>query len=374
MSSLRFMMDRDLWILTIGVGICCLCLFVFQSPWALLLGLILGLFLVIKSSDWLEESANRFIGEGIIGALLAGYLVLAFGTSAGELVVSITGTIFHTTDLIVSNVTGSNLANLAVLGVCVIVYPIAAGRQLGPQALALALTAVALFVLSIDGVINWTDGAFLLLLGIASLMLVFFLPRSSYLEKKKLSSRPQELPKDYSYSTKWTLFIKGAIFIAVGAAFVVACSEKLALAWGVPEDVIGGTFVAIGTSLPELVVSLKLSLQAAGFVRLADIPQEENLEDSRRQAAQECREMVMGNLIGSNILNICFVLGLPALWYNFVISDLATGYHVPTMLGFSLAAAFTLFFFKSLNRTLGIILVAAWFVAMIKIFVLIPIQ
>ncbi len=229
--------------------------------------------------------------------LVVGMTVVAFGTSAPELVVNVVGSVSGETALAFGNIMGSNLANLAlVLGVAAIITPIALRGQIIRRELPLLLLASAvLFVLTLDHplrrlapVLDRSDAIVMLLLfGIFIYITVLDflrqlqdplittlddLPIASHLEKK----------------ANWVLVILGVSGLALGAKLTIDSGSELAAAMGVSPVIVGMLVVAIGTSLPELVTSIFAALKGDA-------------------------DLCVGNVIGSNIFNLMFVLPISAL-------------------------------------------------------------
>ncbi len=229
--------------------------------------------------------------------LVVGMTVVAFGTSAPELVVNVVGSVSGETALAFGNIMGSNLANLAlVLGVAAIITPIALRGQIIRRELPLLLLASAvLFVLTLDHplrrlapVLDRSDAIVMLLLfGIFIYITVLDflrqlqdplittlddLPIASHLEKK----------------ANWILVILGIAGLALGAKLTIDSGSELAAAMGVSPVIVGMLVVAIGTSLPELVTSIFAALKGDA-------------------------DLCVGNVIGSNIFNLMFVLPISAL-------------------------------------------------------------
>ncbi len=229
--------------------------------------------------------------------LVVGMTVVAFGTSAPELVVNVVGSVSGETALAFGNIMGSNLANLAlVLGVAAVITPIALRGQIIRRELPLLLLASAvLFVLTLDHplrrlapVLDRSDAIVMLLLfGIFIYITVLDflrqlqdplittlddLPIASHLEKK----------------ANWILVILGIAGLALGAKLTIDSGSELAAAMGVSPVIVGMLVVAIGTSLPELVTSIFAALKGDA-------------------------DLCVGNVIGSNIFNLMFVLPISAL-------------------------------------------------------------
>lgn len=249
--------------------------------------LIIGFLFLIKGADWLVQGASSIAKRFGVSSLLIGLTIVAVGTSAPEVAVSVTGALKGANGLTVGNVLGSNLFNLAmVAGLLAILKPLAFDRDLVRMGLPFGFGSIALMViLSLDGVFSRLDGC-LLLVGLIAYLLCLILPQ---LKKQGDSDESTEEVSEEVQVLGWglsiLLVIVGLAGVLIGGDWVVEQATVIAKGWGWSDQLIGLTIVAIGTSLPELVTSL-MALKK-GEVGLA-----------------------LGNVFGSNILNILFVLGL----------------------------------------------------------------
>ena len=242
--------------------------------------LLVGFLFLIKGSDFFVDGASSIASILRVPTIIVGLTIVAFGTSAPEAAVSITSSLTGSNAMAVSNVIGSNLFNmLVVIGVAALLSNLLMEKKVLQKDLPFLVGITILFVvfIFIGGDITNIEGIILLAILIAYL---FFLIRdarkssdSNVVEKPKLS-----LPKSIIF------MIVGLAGIVLGGDLVVDSASAIALALGMSETLVGLTIVAIGTSLPELVTSITA------------LKKGEN-------------QMVIGNVIGSNIFNILFVLG-----------------------------------------------------------------
>ena len=242
--------------------------------------LLVGFLFLIKGSDFFVEGSSSIASILKIPTIIVGLTIVAFGTSAPEAAVSITSSLTGNNALAVSNVIGSNLFNiLLIIGLCALLKELNIGEKLlkvDLPFLILITIAVSVFI-----VIGWNvsriEGVILLALLIVYIIYLVKSARkgsdANHVEKAKLSS-----VKSVIY------IIIGFIGIVLGGNFVVDSASYIAMEFGMSETLVGLTIVAIGTSLPELVTSLTA------------LKKDEN-------------EIVIGNVVGSNIFNILFVLG-----------------------------------------------------------------
>jgi len=266
--------------------------------WVNTLILICGLLLLIKGADWLVNGASALAKKHNVSDLVIGLTIVAFGTSAPELVVNVFAAAKGHHEIVFSNVIGSNIINLfLILGIAGLITPIVVQSDTVWKEIPISLGAVIiLFVLANDfwfldnSSLARYDG--LLLLGFFVLFLFYAF------KKLKTDKLVIEMPvKKYSGFKIWTLIIGGLTGLTVGGRFLVDNAVEIAAGLGVSEKIIGMTVVAIGTSLPELATSI-----IAAFKKNSDI--------------------AIGNIIGSNIFNILLVLGLSSLIKPVVYNDM----------------------------------------------------
>lgn len=243
--------------------------------------LILGFVFLIKGSDYFVEGSSSVASILKIPTIIVGLTVVAFGTSAPEAAVSITSSLTGNNAIAVSNVIGSNLFNiLFIIGLCALLNELKIGKDVIKSDLPflVAITIITSLFILINWNISRIEGMILLIIIFAYISyLVISALRSGgakVIEKPKLT-----LSKSIIY------IIIGIIGIILGADLVVNNASSIAIAVGMSETLVGLTIVAVGTSLPELVTSLTA------------LEKDEN-------------QLVIGNVIGSNIFNLLFILGL----------------------------------------------------------------
>jgi cation:H+ antiporter len=253
--------------------------------------IILGLLLVTFGSNWLVDGASALAKKLKVSDLVVGLTIVSFGTSAPELIVNIFASANGSTELAIGNVVGSNIFNLLfILGVSAIVYPITVHnytvfREIPFSLLAAAVIAIAANDIFIDGnasgIISRSDGLILLCFFSIFMYYVFIISRSSDVHVPE-GLQTMSTFKSLLYITAG---LSGLVF---GGKLMVDSAVILARNMGVSESVIGLTVLAIGTSIPELATSV-----AAAFKKNSDI--------------------AIGNVVGSNIFNIFFILGTSAV-------------------------------------------------------------
>ena len=272
-----------------------------------------GLILLIWGADRFVHGAAAMARNLGVAPLMIGLTIVAFATSAPEILVSVVAALRGETDLAVGNAIGSNIANIGlVLGVTALIRPIelksATLRREMPALLAVSLLTVALFL---DSQLNRVDG-FVLITGlvIVIIWLVRLGLRSSSTDPLQ-ADFDAEIPKDMKTSVAviWLLVGLGALLL--GAELLVDGAIEIARAVGVSEVVIGITLVALATSLPELAVSAVSAIR--GEYGLA-----------------------IGNIVGSNIFNLLAVIGVAAAIQPAVLPPSVLSLHIFVMVAFTL--------------------------------------
>ena len=246
--------------------------------------LIVGFILLIKGSDFFVDGSSNIASILKIPTLIVGLTIVAFGTSAPEAAVSITSSLSGNNALAVSNVIGSNLFNMMlIIGLCALLRELKIGRDVLNKNLPflVVITAILSGFIIIGWSISRVEGIilFLLIIGYVSYLV--------YSAKNTKEAQIVEKPK-MGLLRSIIYIIGGMAGIIIGADFVVDSASYIAIAFGMSETLVGLTIVAIGTSLPELVTSLTA------------LKKEEN-------------QLIIGNVIGSNIFNILFVLGASSI-------------------------------------------------------------
>jgi cation:H+ antiporter len=274
---------------------------------------LIGLGILYWGAEWLIKGASRVALQYGIRPLVVGLTIVALGTSLPEFFVNFFAAISGEHHLALGNIIGSNICNIAlILGACSIVFPIAVQPPMLRKEYPLMMGAMILFYLvATDGVISQWDGG-LLVIGLIGVMAFLFIDAQRHDRAPMLEDIPDE-ELDPALSRPWakTLHIVGGmIFLATGAHLMVRGAVNIADYMGIDHVVIGLTIVAIGTSLPELAASM-----VGAFKSESDLS--------------------VGNVLGSNILNVLFVVGLVALASPMDVEPKSLTVHFPVMLGFS---------------------------------------
>lgn len=265
-----------------------------MPEWIFSLALVLIGFLgLVGGGEYLVRSASALASIMRISPVVIGLTVVAFGTSAPELAVTLQSAWSGAADLALGNVVGSNIANvLIVLGIAALIAPLSVHARIVRIDVPLVIAAsIALWLVSLDGQIGRIDA--LVFVG-ALLGYLVWSVRQGKTEAREIQdgltevSDPPAKP-GWGYVLKQVLMLlAGLLLLAVGARMLVMGVVDIALVFGISELVIGLTVVAIGTSLPEVVTSVIASLHGEG-------------------------DIAVGNVVGSNLFNILSVLGFGAL-------------------------------------------------------------
>lgn len=251
-----------------------------------------GFVLLIKGADVFVEAASSLARRLRVSDLAIGLTVVAFGTSLPELAVNVTASIQGNTGITIGNILGSNIANiLLILGVSGVIYPLVVTR--GTVWREIPLSLLAAIVVGIAANDHLLDGAAVSVLsrGEALILLCFFIIFLYYSASiaRNFEGVESAAPKVLlSLPRIGVMMAIGFVALILGSQWVVDGAVKLATALGISESVIGLTVVAVGTSLPELATSA-----AAAYRKNPDI--------------------AIGNVVGSNIFNIFFILGISGL-------------------------------------------------------------
>jgi cation:H+ antiporter len=243
--------------------------------------LALGLFLLFIGGDWLVSGSVAVAKRMKVSPLLIGLTLVGFGTSTPELTTSLLATYRGSNGIAVGNVVGSNIANiLLILGVTALVLPVKVkGKSIRRDSAFLIFSCLILLASLIFGTIGRIMG----LIMVASL--IFYIVYCYRTEREEVADENEKLPPLWR---SITLTIIGIGLTMLGAKFLVDNSVILARNWGISESVIGLTIVAVGTSLPELAASVM-------------------------SAIRKHSDVALGNVIGSNIYNALFILGVTSL-------------------------------------------------------------
>lgn len=252
--------------------------------------LIVGFVLLIKGASWLVSGASSAASNFKVSKQLIGLTIVAFGTGAPEFAVSISSLISGNTDMLIGNVMGSNILNILLLvGVAAIINPIKINKNtISKELPLLLLISTGLIFLFLDislagdtvNAISRSDALVCVLFFAIFLYYIIAMTKKNRKDKKVIEKPQYKLGKSFLF------VILGLAGVVIGSQLVVNSASTIAEAIGISDRIIALTVVAFGTSLPELVTTITAAKRG------------EN-------------ELLIGNIIGSNIFNICIVLGLP---------------------------------------------------------------
>ncbi len=295
--------------------------------------LALGLVLLVAGADLLVKGAARLAANFGVPALVIGLTVVAFGTSAPELAVSVKAAYSNQAELAVANVVGSNIFNvLFILGVSALIAPLVISHQLIRQDVPIMIVAsIIIAFMAIDGSLNRYEAGLLFCGLLAYTGFLFYQGKQQGVDTT--DNEVEELLQ--VKAPMWQnvlLIVAGITLLVLGARWLVQSAVELAQAWGVNEAVIGLTIVAAGTSLPEVVTSIVATIRGE-------------------------RDIAVGNVVGSNTFNILCVLGLSGLIspQSLHIGTVLTDFDIPVMLGVAILCLPLFFTGARLNRIDGVL-------------------
>lgn len=281
---------------------------------------VFGLAMLVAGAQLLVRGASKLALSFGISPLVVGLTVVAFGTSAPEMAVSVRSSWGGQVDIALGNVVGSNIFNvLFILGLSALVAPLLVAPQLIRQEVPLMIGASLLvFGVALDGGIGRADGA--LLFGLLVAYMVFLIRQSRRESRATQDEYAQEFaaPSAGAWDSHWgaqlALIVGGLALLVLGANWLVDAAVSFARALGLSEMVIGLTIVAAGTSLPEVATSVVATLRGE-------------------------RDIAVGNVIGSNTFNLLGVLGLSSLVapQALPVAPAMLSFDLPVMIGVALA-------------------------------------
>lgn len=296
--------------------------------------IVCGLVALVFGGEFLVRGASLLAAAMRISPLVIGLTVVAFGTSAPELGVSLQAALSGAADVAVGNVVGSNIFNvLLILGLAALVSPLIVSSQLIRWDVPIMIAASFLFWgFSLDGRLSRIEG----LLFVAGLLayIVFCIRQSRKESRAVVEEFAQELP----VPSKWTasrpaqigLILLGLLLLGVGSKLLVSGAVDIATLLGVSELIIGLTIVAVGTSLPEVVTSVVASIRGE-------------------------RDIAVGNVVGSNLFNILCVLGISSAIApsGMPVSPAALAFDIPVMVAVAVVCLPIFFTGGLISRTEG---------------------
>ena len=310
--------------------------------------LIVGFILLIKGADIFIDGASSTARNFKVSKMLIGLTIVAFGTSAPEFAVSIKALISQNSDMVIGNVVGSNILNiLLILGIAAIIEPIKIKDNTVKKEIPLCILVSMMLIASFLDVtldralineITRSDGIVILL---AFFVFIYY---TVSLAKKKTTEEEEDIPT-FGLGKSILLILLGLAGIIFGSNLVVESATKIATDIGISQRVISLTIVAFGTSLPELVTTIV-------------------------SAKKKEQDLLVGNIIGSNIFNIGIVLGLPVAMFGKIT---AASFNYLDLVALILAPVMLLIFSKTdrkVTRKNGAVMLVTFFVYYSLVFII----
>ncbi|MBC2855266.1 MAG: calcium/sodium antiporter [Cetobacterium sp.] len=305
--------------------------------------MIIGVIALVYGANFLVDGASVIAKRFNIPNLVIGLTIVAFGTSAPELVVNVIASVQGHSAITLGNVIGSNLINtLVILGITALIYPLTVSKTTTYVEIPMSLLAAFIVFLmandmyfdGITSVIGKVDGSILLLFFLIFLAYNFYLMVSSK-EEEELEI------KNYTPLVASLAFVGGLVLLILGGKFIVDSAVEIASGFGVSERIISLTVVALGTSLPELATSVVAAMKKNS-------------------------DLAIGNVVGSNIFNIFFILGIST---SIAPITMMPGSNLE--IGINVFASLLLLLFvarkKNLQRWQGAIMIGVYGIYLIKL-------
>lgn len=297
-----------------------------------LLLVVIGILLLTSGGEALIRGALAAAKRLNVSPLLSGLLIVGFGTSAPELAVSIDAAVNGRPDIAIGNVVGSNISNiLLVLGLCALITPLAVKPLVLRRDAITVVAASVLFLILVGGsALARSDAAIFLLALMAYLIWAYWTERAGTVPSATLHIAEGEEVTALPKTVLWivTAVLLGLVLLIAGSQVLLKGAVGIAESFGLSEAVIGLTLVAVGTSLPELTISV-----IAAFRRHADV--------------------AIGNILGSNIFNLLGILGVSALLQPLPVHQRILQFDQWVMLATSLIVLLFLFTGRKLSRGEG---------------------
>lgn len=250
---------------------------------------VFGFVLLIKGADWMVNGATLLAKKHKIPDLAIGLTIVAFGTSAPELVVNTVASFDGHSDIVFGNVIGSNNFNLfVILGLVGIIFPISVQSSTVWKEIPISFLAAVILLVLANGFVFYNDQGLSRIDGAVLMVLFCFFLFYIYKQMKGDTMISETKIIEASSLKTWTLIILGLLGLIIGGKLIVDNAVSIASTLGVSEKIIGLTIIAAGTSLPELMTSV-----VAAFKKNSDI--------------------AIGNIVGSNIFNIFLILSVSSL-------------------------------------------------------------
>jgi len=299
--------------------------------------LLAGLFCLWLGTELTVRNATSLASRLGLSEFFIGMTILAFGTDLPELIVTVNGALHNlqgdeSSGIIVGNAIGSSISQISVvIGVAALAsYLTIASHRIPNIAIELIGSTVLLFLVSIDGVINWNDGAILIL---AFCLYFFSLVRRENRRRESASSQPTLFPANSGW--KLAALILGLGIVILGSELVLDSGIQLAERWQVRQSFIGAILIGLGSSLPELAISIGAVIRGK-------------------------TSLTIGNVIGSNIFDLLIPLGIASLLAEIRVPDIVLVVDLPYLFVISILVVFFLNRERGLQRYEGAFLIVLY--------------
>ena len=309
--------------------------------------LVCGFVLLIKGADLFVDGASSTAQNFKVSKMLIGLTIIAFGTSAPEFAVSMQALSKGSTDMVLGNVIGSNILNiLLILGVAAVIHPIKIKDNTVEKELPLCLlisTLVVVIFLDIklgNGIVNQITRSDALVILLFFTVFIYYLVTLVRQKKKEDDEKPK-----FKLGKSLLLVAFGLAGIIFGSNMVVNNASGIASKLGLSERIIALTIIAFGTSLPELVTTIVSSKKGE-------------------------QDLLLGNIIGSNIFNICVVLGIPVAIFGTITPS---SFNIVDLV-LLIVSSFLLFIFSETKRTItrieGFLMIIVFIIYYLVVFII----
>lgn len=306
----------------------------------------LGIIMLLKGGTWTIDAAVYVARKAHMSPMLIGFTIVAFGTSLPELIVSVNANLTGLPGIAIGNVIGSNIANiLLVLGATATVTTlVVVPRDIVRDSVVMILATVLMTVLILDDQISRLAG-----IGMVGVLLAYVIWQYRLAKSGKITVEVDV--EDSDYKNVWmavSFLFLGLVFIALGAEFLVRGAKVCAEIIGVPDAVIGLSIIALGTSLPELSTCVIAAM--------------------RRQT-----DLIIGNILGSNVFNILMILGVASIVKPIAggqIAEQVAKVDIWVVLAISVIFALLLFFYRKIDRAVGIVFILLYILYIAAIYAL----
>ena len=304
-----------------------------------------GLVILYYGAKWLVKAASSIAFQLGIRPMVIGLTVVAMGTSMPEFVLNFSAVLVGEDALAIGNIIGSNIANIAlILGVSAVLLPfVLSAETLRKEYPLMLATSLLFYGLAADGMISRVDGG-ILVLGLMALMIFLVIDSRNHIRQGANGSgqlvpgqsadalQDSQLGNGGLSTRKNFLYLAGGMIgLTLGARLMVGSAVEIATILSIHPVVVGLTIVAIGTSLPELAASVVCAMKGE-------------------------TDMSVGNVLGSNMLNILFVVGLIAIIRPIAVEPVSIAQHFPVMIAFALVLYPIARFRKSISKMEGVFL------------------